>query len=86
MRMGVHKYVGRRAVLTEYLQYLLDVAALFRARVEPAVGKSTRAALAETVIGVGVDDIVAGNLRHIHTTGIDIFAALENDRTYAKLD
>ena len=85
MRMSVDENIGRRAMLTKYLKYLLHVAALLGAGVEFAVGERARSALAEAIVGIGVNHIVARNLRHVNASGIDILTALKYDGAYAKL-
>ena len=74
------------AVKMEELQGPAVVAALFRSRVELAVGKGARAALAEAVVGVRVERMFAMDQGDVALAAADILAALEHDRLESAFD
>ena len=63
-----------------------DLAPLGRARVELAVGERARAALAEAVVAVRVDDALAVEPRDVEPPAAHVAPALEHDRAEAALD
>ena len=86
MRMGVDEYILARSMLPQHGEYLVDTAALFAAGVQFAVGVSARSSLAEAIVGVGVDNPLAGYAGHIAAPCIHILSAFEHHRPYAKLN
>lgn len=86
MGMGLVEDFGRCAVEHERLQRLVVVAALLAAREELAVGEGSGAALAEGVVGIGVDRAVAVDLRDVALAGRDVAPSLHNDGFQPQLD
>ncbi len=84
--MGLVEDFGRGAVENQRLQRLVVVAALLAAGEELAVGKSAGAALAESVVGIGVDASVAVDLRNVDLAGRNVAAALQQHGAQAQLD
>ena len=86
VRVHVHEYVDGCAVLAEPLQHGVDRPALLAAGVELAVGIGAGAALAETVVAVGVDDALAADAGHVDAARVDVLAALQHHRAHAQRD
>ena len=86
MGMRLVEDLGRGAVKDERPERLVVVAALLAAREELAVGKGSRAALAEGVVRVGGNGAVAVDLRDVALARRDVAAALQHDGPEAQLN
>ena len=80
VRARVDEDVVGRAVDGEDLDDVAHVAALVRARVELAVGVGACAALAEAVVGVGIDAAVLGQALQVSAPRLDRLAAVDDHR------
>ena len=86
MGMGFAEDFGRGAVKDERLQRLVVIAALLAAREELAVGKGSRAALAESVVRVGIDGAVAVDPCDVALAGRDVAPPFENHGPQSQFD
>ena len=59
--MRIRQYFGIRAVIVKNSEDSADVAAFVGTGIELAVGKSSRAAFAEAIIGIRRDFLFTGN-------------------------
>ena len=72
-------------MLAEYIENLLDGAALLAARIQLAVGVGACPTLAETVVALAVHLLRLGNLRQVALALVDILAALQHDGAQTQL-
>src|SRR5262249_28081794 len=86
VRVRVDEDVRRRAVANEDLDDAAPVAALRRPRVELPVGDRPRAALAEAVIAVRVDDALPVDACDVETPPADVPSPLQDDGPHPALD
>ncbi|OQC29872.1 MAG: hypothetical protein BWX70_01430 [Verrucomicrobia bacterium ADurb.Bin070] len=86
VRMGFVQNRVRRAVGVEPLQRTAVVAAFLGARVEFAVRKGACSALAETVVGFGVERVLAVDQGDVALAFADLLAAFQDDRLEPAFD
>ena len=85
VRMGVDSDLLRCAMVTEDVKHLAEVAALGAAREELAVRKGARPTLAESVVGIGIEALVAAEGGQVALAGAHVLAALEHHRAQSQL-
>ena len=86
MGMGVNPYHGVRAEVGEGLEDSPHIAPFVGAGVELAVGECAGSALAEAVVGVGIEAAGAGDGGYIVLAFVDVLAPLEDNGTAAAAD
>ena len=84
VRVRVDEDILGSAELHQLVQHLAQVAPLGGTRIELAVGEGACASLAVAVVGIGIDDAVARELRHVELAFVDVLAALQDDRPQAE--
>ena len=84
MRMGVHKYVGRSAVLAEDAENLLYIPTLLRASEQFTIRVSTRTAFAEGVVTFAIHKVLTTDARNVFASLVHVFSALQNDGALAQ--
>lgn len=86
MRMGFIEDFGRGAMEHQRLQRLVVIAALLATREKLAVRESPRAALAESVVRIGIDCPVAVDLRNVDLARRNVTAPLQDNGLQPQLD
>ena len=77
--MGIGEDVGAGTMLAEDAEDALHVAALFRARIEFAIGEGSCPTLSEGIVALAVDDVVAGDSGDVFFTAIYVASTFEDD-------
>ena len=86
MRMGIGEYRYRGTMLAKDLQNAVYIAPLLTAGVELAVGEGTCPTLAETVVRLGVDALLAADAGNILATVVHVLSPLDHDGAYPQLN
>ena len=86
MRMRISEDIRRGTMLTEHVEYLLDIATLLAAGVELAITIGTCPTLAKTVVALRVNLLRLGNLRQVLLALMHILTTFQHDGAQAKLN
>ena len=86
MWMGISQDVGRRTMLAEDIQYLLDGATFLGARVEFTVRVGSCPTLAKAVVALGIHLLRLGYLCQVTLAFAYVLATFQHHRTQPQLD
>ncbi len=84
MWMGIDKDIRRCAMLAEYVEYLVDIAAFLAAGVEFAVGECTCTSFTEGIVRLRIDCVLCGDTGNVLPAFVYILSAFNDNRPYAE--
>ena len=85
VRMCIYQYGSGGSMLTEDIQNLVYIAALFAACVQLAIRVGSGTSLSEAVIGLRVDELLAADLRQVFLAFPYVLSTLHNDGAQTEL-